>query len=360
MNEPSTVKTHSLKVQKKLGEKAIRLATKLGLLSRELKVLSDAEHLWVPLNQKPMPAHVDQLDEALQQYDIVVKVFSRRVKPLRTAFEIAGDRLPPHLLASFPRSMDLVGDIAVVEVPPELEEHKSLIGEAVLEAHKNVRTVLAKSSAVGGIRRLREYEVIAGSSSTETVHREHGCKYHLDLKKVYFSPRLSHEHRRIASQVRENETVVDLFAGVGPFSILIAKTHRNVEVYAVDVNPDAVRYLERNVTVNGVPGKVVPILGDAGTVVRERLRGKGDRVIMNLPEKAIEYLGVACEVVKPEGGVIHYYEFAEGPDPIKTVEKRLAEAVNRTSRRIEKMLSARKVREVAPFRWQVAVDIQIH
>jgi tRNA (guanine37-N1)-methyltransferase len=252
-----------------------------------------------------------------------------------------------------------VGDIAIVEVPLELQEHKKIIGETILKIHRHIRTVLAKSSVVRGIRRLREYEVISGSSDTETVQKEYGCKYHLDLRKVYYSPRLSYEHSRVASQVEEGETVIDMFTGVGPFSVLIAHTHRNVKVYAIDLNPDAVRYLERNVIVNGVLGKVISILGDAKEVVNNRLRGAADRVIMNLPEKAIEYLEVACNALKPEGGIIHYYEFSEGPDPLRTVKKRLTETLNKTDHMGRMFISARVVREVAPFKWQVAVDIRI-
>jgi len=359
MNEKSKVRAYSLRVPKKLGGRAIRLAVSLGLLNRSLKVRSDGDFLYVPLTQRPLPNHSMKIEEVLSQFGVLVQDFCMRIKPSRAAFEIAGDRLPPHVLASFPRSVDLVGEIAVVEVPPELEEHRRIVGEAILEAHKHVRTVLAKTSVISGVCRLREYEVIAGSSNTETIHKEHGCKYHLDLRKVYFSPRLSFEHSRVASQVEENETVVDMFAGVGPFSVLIAKTHVNVKVYAVDVNRDAVRYLERNVILNGVLDKVVPILGDVRDVVRERLRGTADRVIMNLPEKASEYLGAACQAMKPEGGVIHYYEFAEGPDPLETAKHRLVKAFGRTNRKLERFLSARTVREVAPFKWQVALDIRI-
>lgn len=199
---------------------------------------------------------------------------------------------------------------------------------------------------VYGFDRLREYEVIAGLSNTETVHKEHGRRFNLDLGKVCFSLRLSYEDSRVASQVEEKETVVDMFAGVGPFSVLIAKTHRDVKVCAVDVNPDALRYLERNVVVNGVLGKVIPILGDARETVPERLHGVADRVIMNLPGKAIEYLEAACEATKPQGGVIHYYEFAEGLEPFETIKKLLT----RKARRIERYLSARTVREIAPFK----------
>ena len=355
----STAKAHSLEVSKELGDKAIRLTARLGLLRNDLQVRSSNGFLHIPLKQEPLPSHTEELKKELPQSKVLVEVFSRRAEPSRTAIDLVKDRLPPHLLASFPRAIDFVGDIAITEIPPELQEQKRLIGEMILEAHKHVRTVLAKSGAVSGVYRVREYEVIAGSRNTETVHKEHGCKYHLDLRKVYFSPRLSYEHMRVASQVKENETVVDMFAGVGPFSILIAKTHLNVKVYAVDANPDAVRYLQRNTTVNRVVGKVVPVLGDAGEVIRERLLGTADRVIMNLPERAVDYLGMACEALNPGGGVMHYYDFACGSDALETVKSRLAETLGREGRNVEESLSERLVREVAPFKWQVAVDVRV-
>jgi len=359
MCKPSEEKAYCLKVPKQLGQEAIRLVTRLGLLRKDLKVRSNNAHLFVPLNRKPTPTNRGELNEALQQYDISVQGFYRHIKVRRTAFEIAGDRLPPHLPASFPRGIDYVGDIAIVEVSPELKEDKKIIGQAILEADGHVRTVLAKSGVIVGVRRLREYEVIAGSANTETVHKENGCRYLLDVRKVYFSPRLSYEHSRVASQVEENETVIDMFAGVGPFSVLIAKAHRYVKVYAVDVNPDAVRYLQRNIAANGVLGKVIPMFGDVRDLVQRRLRGVADRVIMNLPEKASEYLEAACEALKPQGGVVHYYEFAEGPDLLNSVKTRLVEALKLTDREVVEFLSARIVREVAPFRWQVAVDVKI-
>jgi len=222
-----------------------------------------------------------------------------------------------------------------------------------------VGTVLAKSSAVEGVYRLREFEVIAGVEKTETVHREHCCVYHVDLAKAYFSPRLSHEHDRVASLVREGETIVDMFAGVGPFSILIAKKRENVRVYAIDVNPDAVDFLRRNVAVNRVEKKVVSILGDARQIVRESFMGVADRVIMNLPERAVEYLDVACEAIRSEGGIMHYYEFSSAPNPLETAKVRLIEAMKRTNREIKEVLLARLVRATAPFTWQVAVDAEI-
>lgn len=351
--------TPCLKVPKILGEKAIVLLSKLDLLNRELKVQQAGDHLFVPLVREPLPADVKELKRSLPDFEVSVHKFPRRTKRPLNLVDLLEDKLPPHLLASLPHAMDFVGDIAVIEIPPELEAYKKAVGEAILKAHKRAHTVLAKSGAVEGMYRLREFETIAGTGKTETIHREHGCVYHVDLAKAYFSPRLSHEHDRVASQVKDGETVIDMFAGVGPFSILIAKRHENVQLYAIDVNPDAMQYLKRNINMNHVGNRVTPILGDTRQIVKKRLAETADRVIMNLPERAIEYVDVACEAIKPRGGVVHYYEFASTPEPLEAAKVRLIEAIKRTSRNVKKILSARLVRATAPYTFQVSVDAEI-
>ena len=312
----------------------------------------------MPLIKKPLPADIKELEKKLPEFEISTHKFPERAERHRSLLDVLEEKLPPHLLASSPRAIDFVGEIAVVEIPPELERHKGIIGEAIMKVHKQVHTVLAKSSAVEGVYRVREFEVIAGVGETETMHKEYGCTYHVDLAKAYFSPRLSHEHDRVASQVREGETVTDMFAGVGPFSVLIAKRHRDVQVYAIDVNPDAIDLLKRNLKENRVERRVTPILGDSDQIIGERLSGVADRVIMNLPERAIEYVDSACEALK-RTGVIHYYDFTNTPNPLETARVRLIEAVEKTDCRLKKILFARKVRAIAPYAWQVVVDAEI-
>ena len=348
-----------LKVPKVLGEKTIRLVRRLNLFNRELKVEQVGEHLFIPLVREPLPADVKEFKRSLPNCEAAVHKFPRHTKRSLTPADLLEDKLPSHLLASLPHAMDFVGDVAVIEVPPELEAYKKAVGEAILKAHKRVHTVLAKSGAVEGMYRLREFETIAGVGKTETVHKEHGCMFYVDLAKTYFSPRLSHEHDRVASQVKDGETVIDMFAGVGPFSILIAKRHENVQVYAIDVNPDAVNYLKKNIKANHVEKSVTPLLGDIRRIVNKKLIGIADRVIMNLPERAIEYVDVACEAIKPRGGVVHYYEFTSIPEPLETAKVRLIEAMKQTSRNVKKTLYARLVRATAPYTFQVVVDVEI-
>ena len=353
---PETV---CLKVPKKLGEQAISLVKELHIFNSELAVQQLENSLCIPLTREPSFVVEKCLKNKLPEHEIMVKNFAKRKKRNFTHLDLLSSKLPSNLLPIVPRAIDFIGDIAIVEIPNELSDHKQAIGEALLKAHKQTSTVLAKSGAVEGVYRIRKFEVIAGLNKTATIHREYGCIYNVDVTKAYFSPRLSREHNRIASQVKARETVVDLFTGVGPFAIPIAKSQKDVRVYAVDVNPDAVDLLKRNVAVNRTEKQVVPVLGDARQVVKEHLFGKADRVIMNLPENAYEFVDVACEAIKTKGGIMHYYGFVKVPDTFETAKLRLAEAINGCNRKVTKFLFTKPVREVAPYTWQLVIDALI-
>jgi tRNA (guanine37-N1)-methyltransferase len=349
-----------VKVPKIHGEKAIALANRLEIVDKELEIQRNKNFIYIPIIRQPLQSEIYKLKEKLPDSGISTYAFPEMKKQVRTFVELLEDKLAPHLLASLPRAIDFVGDIAIIEIPPELDADKNTIGEAILKTQKNVHTVLAKASAIGGAYRTREFSIIAGEPKTETIHKEYGHKYYVDLAKAYFSPRLSYEHKRVASLVEEGETVIDLFAGVGPFGIQIAKTHENVKVYAVDVNPHAIEFLKRNIRLNRVENKVRPILGDAKQVVVKRLYEVADRVIMNLPERAIEFVDVACGSLKPIGGTVHFYSFISGSDSIEDMKRNFMEAVEKCGRRVEKILFSRVVRATAPYEWQAVIDVKIH
>lgn len=251
------------------------------------------------------------------------------------------------------RAFDLVGDIAILKLPEELLEKKALIGEAILQVHSNVKTVLLQTSPVSGVYRTRELEFVAGEPKTETIHRESGCLFRVDLAKSYFSPRLSFDRLRIAKLVRKGEVVTNLFAGVGCYSIILARHSPASKIYSIDLNPEAYRYMCENVRLNRVGDKVIPILGDA----RETVKGieKADRVLMPLPEKAKEFLDTALTALKPEGGVVHFYDFGREPDPFSPSLHFLKE---KSGRRVE-LLGARKLRSYAPRCYHIVLDVAI-
>jgi len=350
---------YCIKIAKANGEKALTLVKQLAMLNTLLEIQKDDDFIYIPLLRQPEGKELETLKVATLGFQIITRTFTEKNMQRKTLVQALQKTLPSHLLAKVPRALDIIGDIAIVEIPAELEAHEALIGEAILAVHKNVHTVLAKASAISGTYRLREFRIIAGEPRTTTVHKEYGCKYHVDIAKAYFSPRLSREHHRVASLVKKNEVVIDLFAGVGPFSVLIAKNNCDVKVYAVDINPEAVEFLKRNISLNRVESRVIPIFGDARKVVEERLTGVADRVIMNLPEKAIEYVDAACKSLKPEGGIVHFYSFVSRANSIEDLKQLVSDAVAAVGRKVDDFLFAWAVRETAPYEQQIVLDVKI-
>ena len=348
-----------IKVPKIHGEKTLILTNKLGISDRQREIQKDTNFIYIPLIRQPENNELEIIKKQVPDLQLEKRTFPERKCQEKTLAEVLENQLPPHLAASLPRALDVVGDIAIIEIPPELKAHESLVGEAILKTHKNVRTVLAKVGAVSGTYRVREFDIIAGEPRTDTVHKEYGCKYRVDVAKAYFSPRLSYEHKRVALLVQKGETVVDLFAGVGPFSVLIAKNNEDAQVYAVDINPEAVELLKTNIRLNRVENRVFPILADARQVIEDKLSGVADRVIMNLPEKAIEFVDIACKATKPAGGTVHFYGFIRLPDSIENMKLRFSEAVEKTGRKVNLFLFAKTVRATAPYEWQVVLDAKI-
>jgi tRNA (guanine37-N1)-methyltransferase len=348
-----------IKVPKKQGEKTIKLVNKFGLADKSLIIQRDEKFLFIPLVRDPEGIELATLKGQIPKYTLITAAFSEKLLPPETLTQALQDKLPADLLASVPQAFDLIGDIVVIDIPPQLKPYQNIIGEAILQTQKNVTTVLSKASDISGIFRVRDYDYIAGEHKTQTIHREFGCQYHVDIAKAYFSPRLSHEHERVAAQVKDGETVADLFAGVGPFSVLIGKRNPTVKVYAVDLNPDAVNLLKLNVRDNKVEGRVLPILGDAREIAQTKLKATGDRVIMNLPETAINFVDAACNAIKSEGGVLHFYGFVRAPDSIENLKQRFTELVEKNGRRVNTYLYVKSIRETAPFESQVVLDAKI-
>lgn len=354
---PKTV--NCLKVPKTQGERTIALTSKLGIIDKSFCIRRDEDNLFIPLVRQPEEAELTMLNELVPQLQVATSVFTEKKPPTETLMQALQDQLPPHLLASLPQAFDIVGDIVIIEIPPELKPFQVLIGEAILKIHKNAKTVLAKAGDIGGVYRIRNYTNIAGEFKTRTIHREFGCEYHVDVAKAYFSPRLSHEHKRVASQVQAGEVVVDLFAGVGPFSVLIGKLKPDAKVYAVDLNPDAVELLEVNVRANRVENRVFPILADAREISAGKLKGVADRVIMNLPETAIDFVDAACSAIKPQGGVAHFYCFVRSPDSVENLKQHFTEVVQKNGRTVELFLHTKSIRETAPYESQIVLDVKI-
>jgi tRNA (guanine37-N1)-methyltransferase len=267
------------------------------------------------------------------------------------------------------KSYDVIGEIIVIRIPPEAYSKREVIAEALRRRYPRVRTVAAvpQHSHTDERYRTRELAVIWGDERLETTYKEHGCSFRADLKHVFLTPRLSHERMRVAQKVVPGETVINMFAGVGCFSILIAKLQPQTRIYSIDLNPHAYEYMKENVALNRVEGQVIPICGDAGDET-EKLRGVADRVLMPLPEQAYAFLPSAVRALNldKEGrgeGVIHYYAVSTGlkdnalfSAPFKRAQDSIA-SVFGNSVRVE-LDERRIVRSVAPRTYHVALDLR--
>ncbi|WP_114577473.1 class I SAM-dependent methyltransferase family protein [Saliphagus sp. LR7] len=319
-----------VRVPRAEGEATRRELAEAELIAESYEIAGEDGHLYIPVTD---PAAVPE--------------------GLELATHAVGERerqtTPADLLGSEP-SYERIGDVVLID--EDDPERARAIARAVVESDLPVETVLNKASKVKGEKRVREWELLAGEG-TETVHREYGCEYLLDLAAVYFSPRLATERHRVTEQIREGERVFDMFAGVGPFVIPAAK--RGATAVGCDVNGRAIEYLRENARRNGVADRVTAIEGD----VREAADDYGnwaDRIVMNLPHSADEFLETAIALAGDDC-VIHYYDIQHEEDPFGPGERAIRAAAGGE---YEVTVETRHtVRSYAPHEENICLDVRL-
>lgn len=217
--------------------------------------------------------------------------------------DLLKDKLPEEKLFRIPKGFEVIGDIAIVSIPEELDDEKYLIAEVLASHRKDVRTVLRKLHKIQGSARAGEFELLLGSR-TATLHRENGCAFYVDVGKTYFSGKMAYERKRIVQKVNDGENILVLFAGVGPFLIPIKKA-KSVDVTGLDSNPAACALLRKNLELNGIDANI--ILGDANSI-NNLFKEPFDRIVMPAPYGQEHFLNLARFILKPEG-VVHFYTF---------------------------------------------------
>ena len=253
-------------------------------------------------------------------------------------------------------AFDQIGDIIIVRIPDSLLSKKKIIGKTLLEQVKTAKSVFYQLSSVEGDFRTRDLEILAGVDKTETEYKEFGCRFIVDVEKAFFSPRLSTERDRIAELVQDGEIVINMFGGVGMFSIIAAK-RKKCTVYNIDINPIAAKLCEKNIKLNKLVGRVVSIHGDAAKIIEEQFRDQGDRVLMLLPERSDEFLNSAILATK-SNGIIHYYSHIHADE--KSQAAKLSEKHYLDTTPIKsKILNSKIVRAVGPRYYQTVVDVRI-
>lgn len=324
-------------VPRKKAEPVRKRLMEKGALRKGLQVRSDAKNVYLPVTQR--------VDLGYPFETMAFEELQEQVKDYRVLVDV-----PNGLRSELPSSYDVLGSVAIVKMSEEVLPHAREIGKAIMAVQGAVRTVCV-DSGVKEEYRTRDLRVVAGDDTTETTHKEYGLVFKMDVKTVFFSPRLATERDIVARQVQPGEVVIDMFAGIGPFSIMIAKTRRPKVVYAIDTNPEAIRYMRENIALNKVT-VVEPVLGDARQEISKL--EPADRIIMNLPHSAKDFLSEAIAALKP-GGVIHFYEIMEDED-LDSEFGKIADAAVRKGK-VMKELGRRKVKSYSPTMSFYAFDL---
>jgi tRNA (guanine37-N1)-methyltransferase len=322
-----------IKVKRNQGEQFRKALAGLGALDRSRKIASDEAYVYLPV----LPELVEE--KPLMEISDYVLV--------EAEFETEPPITTPESILGYQPSFEVVGDIAIVE-----QEDAELVAAALLSSCKNLRSVIVPVSDVEGEFRTRRFRHVAGEERTITVHREHGLRYRVDLEGAYFTPRLGTERLRIARQVVTGDFVLDMFAGVGPFALLLAS--RGARVVAIDKNPVAVKYLRENAILNKIDLEVLE--GDASILARN-YENTADHIIMNLPHTAHQFLIPAIRAAK-NGGVVHYYAISQEDDPYKDLNL-IEAAAFQLGVKVDALYKG-VVRSYAPHRYNVVMDLMVN
>jgi tRNA (guanine37-N1)-methyltransferase len=336
-----------IKVPRKEANNIRKILMEESLINLDFKITRDQEFVYLPLKDS---VKTEKLVSFGIDLEIVENDFEAQKRGPRSFMDYLKGKIDETETIEIKKSFDIIGDVVILEIPEDLQKYKYIIGKAALDFTKR-KAVFMKKSEIKGVTRIREMEHLVGENTSETIHIEYGSRIMLDVKKVYFSPRLATERERLVQQVQDGEIIIDMFAGVGPFVVDISRK-KEVLVYAVDINPHAIYYLKKNIELNHLEKKVIPILGDAREVLRQKTIN-ADRIIMNLPGTAHEFLDIAMKLIKP-GGIINYYEFSSDFD---TPINRIVDAAG--SRNVE-IINKRNVKSRSPGVWHVSIDAKIN
>jgi len=340
------LKSKCIKVCSSECSKVLKILRSAEFIRTDLKLKKNKEFVKIPLTR----ASSSELSNLLQdiEWELCEDEFEEISRCL-TYKDLLKGILPEDVVNRLPRSYFIIGDIAVIHLPHELLPYGRVVADAIMKVAKNVKVVYATRGIVGDYR-LMDLIHLGGEDRSWTIHKEYGVRIYVDVKKAYYNPSLSEEHRRVATKVSNDEVIIDLFAGVGPFALHIL-TLRRCRVYVVDLNPSAIMCFLKSIELNRkkLKGEFVAIVGDALRLIELIKNNCIDRIIMNLPHKAVEYIPKVLSKVKV-GGVLHVYCIARN-------RNELVEEVMRYSRGKVRVEEVVKVLDYAPFKYIYRADL---
>ena len=339
----ATPKSPSLAVaaiaKRKDAAAALKRIITLGLLDKSRKVIKREDRVEIPILQQ------------LGGFDMVVQdrpSFYRKLPDLTAALQ---GQIPEGLLSLLPRGWFILGEVIIVKIHPLLRDYESHIGDALLRYYPRCSTVLADEGISGQLRQPVRRTIVG--SRSRTTHKENGVVFHLDAREVMFSPGNLRERMRMG-RLGKGEVVVDMFAGIGYFSIPMAVHSRPRKILAIELNPQSYHFLCQNIEANGVQDIVQPILGDCAV---ETPQGIADRVLMGMVQVTNRYLETGIAALKP-GGTLHYHQTIPSWKFPEAAVEEVKDAAAAMGRRAE-ILRCRRVKKFSPGVVHAVIDARI-
>src|SRR3989344_2623794 len=256
------------------------------------------------------------------------------------------------------RSFNILGNIAIVNFSDKTKlKDKKTFAKKILKENSNIKTVLEKSGKFSGRLRKMKTKYLAGEKNKEVLYKENNCVFRFNIDTTYFSPRLSNERKEIASLIKKNDEVLVMFAGVGPYSICIAK-NSGAKVYSNEINREANKYAELNIKLNKVRDKVELISGDITKVVKEleNKKQKFSVIVMPRPKLKDSFLKEAFMLSK-KGTRIFYYDFCT-EDEIQDIVHKVVSRATESKKKI-KISGIKKAGEIGARRYRVRIDFTV-
>ncbi len=340
-----------IKIKSRNAEKARALIVRLNLFDRSRAVIHSRSYVYFPT------LDIKQAKDIKLIGKIGASMVSRngRKKEGKEDYKSALERAVgrPELL-KLSRGYDQMGNIAVIEFRGKRSEEKK-IAKILMRYNNSIKTVLAKAGAVTGKYRIRKLRYVAGAKNYVAQYRENGCTFRFDVRKAYFSNRLSFERSRILRLVKKGERVMVMFAGVGPFAIEIARNTKGTRVVAIELNRSAYKYMNENIKLNRLTN-VKAIQGDVKKIAA-KYGNFADRIIMPLPKSSLDFLDQAYKVAG-RNAVVHLYAFSSAKNPFGDVIKALKEHSKRRKFSI-RVLNKRVVRPYSASEREVVIDYRM-
>ena len=264
------------------------------------------------------------------------------------------DKLTEKEISLLKSSYDVVGDVAILEIPEQLKKKEKIIAQELLNLNKNIKVVCKKTGIHKGAFRLQKLKHLLGEKRKTTIYKENNVRLNLNPEKVYFSVRLSTERKRIYESVKPGESILVMFSGSGVYPIVISKNTKAKEIYGIEINPYAHKIAIENIELNKI--KNVKLLkGDVRKVV-PKLKKKFDRILMPLPKDAENFLETALIAAK-KGTIINFYDFAQEKE-FENRKKLVIDICKKLGRKIE-ILNLVKCGQYAPFTYRICIDFKI-